>query len=269
MKLDFYDEKGNKVEGLTATVSMCYPQGIENTFLYSIYGLLHNCISAEHDKIPHDYHPNPMDYTIPALTMSVFWLEGIINRIIFAIIHDTNNLYQLDIDTTELKKMRLDTDKSYTILDKYEKLYSFIKKTTLPKNNPEYDNVNTLIKVRNQFAHTKTYVLSSDDKEEKDIYVRLLRGKYEVSLKNNNLQYYHRYVPYFNSNCICWAVDSILNYVENYWKSIIPSVSFPVKTDFLKEKINSISWKKKTKQPNPFRRDMEDLPLIIYKDDNK
>lgn len=266
MKLDFFDKNGNKVEGLTATVSMSYSQGIEDTFLYSIYGLLQHCIIAEENKISHGYHPNPMDYTVPAVTMSVFWLEGIINRIIFSIIHDTDNRYQLDIDRTELKNMKLDTTKSYNILNKYEKLYSFIKKTTLPKNNPEYDNIRTLIDVRNQFAHTKTYILSSDDKEEKDIYVRLLRGKYEVSLKDNNLQYYHRYVPYFNSNCICWAANSILTYVENYWKSIIPSVPFPVKTDFLKEKINSISWKKKTKQPNPFRKDMDDLPLIIYKE---
>ena len=202
-------------------------QHIQSAALFArhAYGIEQNYNGVFSDKLFFQYRA----YVTGSILSSVFFLEAAINEL-FADTVETNSeiVKKLNPATTQLMaamwKLEVPRIANFKILQKYQIALTLAQKPIFEPGAPLYQDVNLLVKLRNDLVHFKPEWIklpSSDDFGPDDIhrYEKMLCGKFSPNpLASQGNPYYPD--KCLGHGCAEWAVNSVVKFTDEFFSKM-------------------------------------------------
>lgn len=188
-------------------------------------------------------------YVLSSILLSICFLESYINSLYSGNFHEPELKLKNVINYNFIKKLSEDFDiESKPILKKYELLLKYGADKKFEKGNKIYQNVYKLIKFRNIITHFKSYNnFYSVNKPRNDEIENLLKNCFYI--ENNSTEWEYSYLKY---PCACWAINSVIDFIEDFHKQLNPEISFPYRhlIDKVREITKNMKWQDKYTKPS-------------------
>jgi len=178
-------------------------------------------IGSNKDGLLHKHQ----SYVTGAIFTSVAFLEATINEI-FMDTSDSSSygeLEELGEETLKLMNSMWEVLSHSSTLNKFQKALVLTNKASFDKGSLPYQDVDLLIKLRNALTHYEpqtiiTHLVKESKINEKNIS-KNLKGKFELNpLIGAGASYFpHKILSY---GCSKWAVNSSLNFTDEFFKKI-------------------------------------------------